>query len=158
MSAIDIETAMHHLLAEPEDQDLVQAMLDAAEESAAQFIQRRIYADQVSLDADRLLVPELRANARAVYDQAIAAADEVSTGCDRQSAIKDAEFIYGVALVDADSRVYGVVLNPAIQAACLLILGHLFANREDVIVGSAVAEMPMGSRPLLMPYRIKMGV
>ena len=43
MSVIAIDIAMHHLHAEPDDQVLVQAQLDAAEEAAMQFLNRRFY-------------------------------------------------------------------------------------------------------------------
>jgi hypothetical protein len=52
----------------------------------------------------------------------------------------------------------GVVINPAIQAALLLIVGHLYANREDVLAGVSVAQLPHGSQYLLMPYRVGMGI
>ena len=52
----------------------------------------------------------------------------------------------------------GIVINPAIQAALLLIVGHLYANREDVLAGVSVAQLPNGSQYLLMPYRVGMGV
>lgn len=55
MSVIAIDLAMHHLLAEPEDQALVQAQLDAAEEAAIQFLNRRFYLDQVALDEARAI-------------------------------------------------------------------------------------------------------
>lgn len=113
MSVIAIETAMQHIYAEPEDQNLVQLYLDAAEDQAMQFMQRRFYADTDTLAA---------------------------------------------AVLDGTAGEDPILLNASIKAACLLILGHLFANREDVAVGVSVAELPMGSRALLMPYRIKMGV
>ncbi|WP_341522206.1 head-tail connector protein [Pseudomonas sp. G.S.17] len=51
-----------------------------------------------------------------------------------------------------------IVVNPSITAACLLLAGHLYANREDVATGVSVTQMPMGSTFLLMPYRANMGV
>ena len=52
----------------------------------------------------------------------------------------------------------GIVINPAIQAALLLICGHLYANREDVVVGVSATQLPNGAQYLLQPYRIGMGV
>lgn len=52
----------------------------------------------------------------------------------------------------------GIVINAAIQAALLLIVGHLYANREDVLAGVSVAQLPHGSQYLLQPYRTGMGV
>ncbi|QRX82247.1 head-tail connector protein [Glaciimonas sp. PAMC28666] len=51
-----------------------------------------------------------------------------------------------------------MVINALIQAGMLLILGHLYANREDVVVGASVSEVPHGSHALLMPYRAQLGV
>ena len=52
----------------------------------------------------------------------------------------------------------GIVINAAITAAMLLIAGHLYANREDVVVGASVAKLPNGAQYLLQPYRSGMGV
>ena len=52
----------------------------------------------------------------------------------------------------------GIVINSAIQAALLLIVGHLYANREDVVVGVSATQLPNGAQYLLQPYRIGMGV
>ena len=41
-----------------------------------------------------------------------------------------------------------------IRQAGLLLLGHWFEHREDVVAGVSVAEMPMASRSLLAPYEI----
>lgn len=50
-----------------------------------------------------------------------------------------------------------MVINAAVRAAILLILGHLYANREDV-VSTAVNKLPGGAHSLLFPYRVGMGV
>ena len=41
----------------------------------------------------------------------------------------------------------------AIKQAMLLIIGHLYENRQDVVTGTQVNEIPMASRYLLEPYR-----
>lgn len=51
-----------------------------------------------------------------------------------------------------------MVINRAITAACLLMLGKLFSNREDVVLGVAVVDLPRGAEHLLQPYRIGMGI
>lgn len=45
-------------------------------------------------------------------------------------------------------------LPPAIKAALLLILGTLFDNEADVVVGRSVASLPMTAEKLLQPWRI----
>lgn len=42
----------------------------------------------------------------------------------------------------------------AIKQAILLIVGHLYENRQDVIVGSQVNQLPLASQYLLNPYTI----
>ena len=51
-----------------------------------------------------------------------------------------------------------MIVNDAINAAILLIVGHLYANREDVIVGVAAYQLPGGAKSILNPYRIIPGV
>jgi hypothetical protein len=151
MSVIDIELAMHHLLAEPDDQVLIQAQLDAAEEAAEQFIQRRFFLDQATLDVAKANVAARLSACRLSYDAAKAGADLIQHD-------DQAWRTYIEAVEDIDMDAYGIVINPAIRAACLLKLGHLYANREEVVTGSTVAELPLASKSLLMPYRIRMGV
>lgn len=51
-----------------------------------------------------------------------------------------------------------MVVNAAIKAAILLLVGHLFANREEAAVGLSVAALPVNSRLLLQPYRVGLGI
>ncbi|MEQ7920243.1 head-tail connector protein [Xanthomonas sp. WHRI 1810A] len=113
MNAISLEVAMLHLRAEEDDRTHVQVLLEAAEDAAEQYLNRKFYADAQSL------------------------ASAVLRG-------------------DADRN--PVVVNASIKAACLLILGNLYSNREDVVVGTTASEIPMGSRSLLTPYRVGWGV
>jgi len=40
-----------------------------------------------------------------------------------------------------------------IKQAMYMIIGHLYENRQDVVTGTQVNEMPKGSEYLLQPYR-----
>ncbi|OYQ76051.1 head-tail connector protein [Wohlfahrtiimonas chitiniclastica] len=51
-----------------------------------------------------------------------------------------------------------IVINSSIKAAVLLVLGTLYENRENEIVGSITSPLKFGTKALLDPYRIKMGV
>lgn len=51
-----------------------------------------------------------------------------------------------------------MVANIEVQAAVLLTVGHLYNNREDVVIGAAVADLPHGARDFLQPYRVGLGV
>ncbi|MBA6150075.1 MULTISPECIES: head-tail connector protein [Pseudomonas] len=158
MSVIAIDLAMHHLLAEPEDQVLVQAQLDASEEAAMQFLNRRFYLDQVTLDGARAGVSASLQQAKEANSAAVAAAEAEQDYTLRCRLLDHARQALADAYDQADAIAYGMVLNPSIQAACLLKLGHLFANREDVVTGTIATELPLASQHLLMPYRIRMGV
>ena len=45
-------------------------------------------------------------------------------------------------------------LPPAIKAAVLLILGTLYDNESDQIVGRSVSELSLTAEKLLLPWRI----
>lgn len=158
MSVIAIDLAMHHLLAEPEDQALVQAQLDAAEGAAMNFLNRRFYLDQVGLDQARAGVPAAMLAAKEANAASVAAAEQEQDRTLRCRLLDHARQALADAYDQADAIAYGMVINPAIQAACLLKLGHLFANREEVVTGTIATELPLSSQHLLMPYRIRMGV
>lgn len=158
MSVIAIDVAMHHLRADPEDQVLVQAQLDAAEATAMQFLNRRFYLDQVTLEEARAGVSAALQQAKDEHAAAVAAAEVEQDHTLRCRLLEHARQALAEAYDKGDAIAYSMVLNSAIQAACLLKLGHLFANREDVVVGVTVTELPIASQHLLMPYRIRMGV
>ncbi|WP_140920890.1 head-tail connector protein [Limnobaculum xujianqingii] len=48
----------------------------------------------------------------------------------------------------------GLVLTDDVKAAMLLYIGHLYENREAVIVGSTPVKLPLAVDALLQPYRI----
>lgn len=45
-----------------------------------------------------------------------------------------------------------------IRAAMLLHIGSLYAHREQVVVGSTVAQLPWGAQELLRPHRMHLGL
>ena len=53
---------------------------------------------------------------------------------------------------DVGTDATGLVMTKDIKVAVLLQVGAFYADREDM------SEMPTGSRVLLNPYRIEMGV
>lgn len=63
---------------------------------------------------------------------------------DREDAIE----VLFVAGYGADST----AIPAAIKAAVLLMIGNLYENREDVVIGQTAIPLPQGSRSLLGPY------
>ena len=62
------------------------------------------------------------------------------------------------AVLDGTAGDHPMVCNDLVRAAMLLMLGHLWANREDVITGTIATQLPSGARALLAPLRKGMGV
>jgi len=52
----------------------------------------------------------------------------------------------------------GQPLPYAVRAAMLLMLGHVYANREAVVSGPAVTTLPLGVEALLRPLRVRLGM
>ncbi|MFZ5762838.1 MAG: head-tail connector protein [Thermodesulfobacteriota bacterium] len=42
----------------------------------------------------------------------------------------------------------------SIKAAMLLMIGHLYENREESVAGVSIAALPMGAEALLAPFRL----
>lgn len=60
--------------------------------------------------------------------------------------------------LDATTSPAEAAVPEDIQTAILLHVGHLYAHRETVVVGETVSELPMGTRELLRPYRVLLGM
>lgn len=164
MSVIALQLAMDHLRAEDDDSELVQAYLDAAEEAAVAFLQRRFYADAAALALAQTGIAEqrhalitryqerVRAGSGSMYMPLPGMADQTRQ---RLANLED-QFLEDLAQLAAVE--HGMVINAAIQTACLLTLGHLYNNREDSIIGVSVVALPLGSRTFLAPYRRGLGL
>lgn len=113
MDLVTIEQLRAHCRAESEDDALLTVYGEAAEQAAADFLNRRVYADADALAA---------------------------------------------AVLDGSAGDDPIVVNDAIRAAVLLLAGHLYRNREDVITGTIATKMPMGAHTLLWPHRVGIGV
>lgn len=112
---VTIEEARAHCRADSDDDTMLEVYGAAAEESAQNFLNRRVYKDAGTL-------------AQAVRDN-VAGDDPM-------------------------------VVTPVIKAAVLLILGHLYRNREEVVIGNSAgaAQLPMGATAILWPHRVGLGV
>ena len=151
MSIVSIETAMHHLRADADDTVDVQHKLDAAQEIAEQFIGRRIYATDAGLDA--------AIDANAIEMNALDSLRICALSGDVNS------YAVKTKLERIESQMYeklmiarGIVTNPGIEVAILLILGTLYEHREDVVIGASIVRLPQAAEHRLQPYRRIMGL
>lgn len=52
-----------------------------------------------------------------------------------------------------------MVVNDSIKASIMLLVGHLYSNRESTVdPRTEMVELPMGVSYLLTPYRMGMGI
>lgn len=158
MSLVDLPTAKAHVRDEEATDLQVTPYLNAAELSAVNFLNRKVYATQNELDMAIAAVPAALLTAGTTYEAAILAADAITDQVASAAAAQYATGVYALAQDDARATRSGMVVNDAVKAAILLIFGSLYENRQDVVAGVTVAQIPMGSQYLLQPYRVAMGV
>ncbi|MDF4005315.1 phage gp6-like head-tail connector protein [Luteibacter sp. PPL552] len=154
MSLLSLDQAKAHCRVGsgyPDDQ--IQPYVDAAEVAAVAYLNRAVFASQGDLDAARDALPATAAASDAAYQAAVTAAAAMPNVVQRQTAIDVAEARRDESSITSTRVVEGIVVNAAILSAIRLTLGHLFTNREAVVVGAPVAELPLGATMLLRPYR-----
>lgn len=137
----------------------IQLLIDNAESYVAGFLDRDIYEDDTARTTARTAAPTTfaagLADITARTTAAMAETDE---------ALRSA--LLAAIAQDARSNLYtyqramaGVVVNGRIRAGILLMIGHLYANAEAVIVDQGVQalELPLGVTNLLFNDR-RLGV
>lgn len=154
MSLISLVLAKVHLRVEHCEEDmLIQAYLNAAEQTAIQYLNRNVYADSAALAAAIAAAPATLTAATATYDAAVAVAEAMENETESDIALEAAELAYAKAQNEARATHNGIVINDAIEAAVLLHTGQLYDNRESV-TRATLSVVPMGWDVLLQPYRV----
>jgi uncharacterized phiE125 gp8 family phage protein len=159
-----------------EDDAYVSALITAARQAAENYLNRPIALATYELRGDAfdvtLPVSPVAAVASVTFVDAAGAVQTVDPAGYELAGTVDAPVLRvayggswpsGVRGQDDDVRVRFTagwatadLLKPIYQAI-LLLIGHLYENREDTTALN-LSELPMGSRYLLTPYRIWMGV
>ncbi|URL59618.1 phage gp6-like head-tail connector protein [Luteibacter flocculans] len=114
---------------------------------------------------DLITIEEARAHCRADSDDDAmlevygAAAEESVQNFLNRRVFKDSDAL-AAAVLDDSAGDDPMVVTPVVKAAALLILGHLYRNREEVVMGdsAAAAQLPVGATTLLWPHRVGLGV
>lgn len=161
---ITVSAAIAHLrLSDDYPASQLEVYCLAAEQSAQQFLNRRVFATAALLAAAVAAVPSAVAAASAACSSALVVADALEDSEARAMArehafasLRDAkwraqETYQGLAL---DDPVHGKV----IEAAMLLIVGHLYSERVDSNASNSVEQLPKASQLLLFPLRVGLGV
>jgi multidrug efflux pump subunit AcrA (membrane-fusion protein) len=156
MSFVTLAEAKLHLRAtDGTDEDaLIGLYINAAEQAAIKAMDRGVYADNTALQAAMTAAPAALTAATAAKEAAVAAAEALTDADEKAAALQVAETAYMRALVAYRQVFDGIVVNDQIKAAVLLTVGHLYANREDVVVGASVSALPHGADCLLQPFKV----
>lgn len=159
MALIDLAAARAHLRVEDDYPDAqIQPYIDASVDAAQRFLNRNIYENAGALAAAVANMPTKLQEAADARQAAIDAAKEIEDGTIRCAMLDQAEFAYKEARQAIRMAGMGCVINPSLSAAILLICGHLFENRQDVVTGVSVAEVPLASQYLMIRYRVGWGI
>jgi len=155
MSFVSISEAKLHLRVDNTDEDvMIGIYISAAEQSAVMAMDRGVYFDDAALQAAIAAAPDALSAATTAYTAAVAAAGEMADATEKNAALRAAEMAYMRAQVAHRQTFDGIVANDQIKAAVLLTVGHLYANREDVVVGVSVSALPAGVDCLLQPFKV----
>lgn len=151
---ITLEMAKAHLrVVGPDDDADITPKADAAEKIAIAHLNRAVFTDKASLDTAIAQVPAALAAAQAAYVAACDAADLVDDSELRLMERSYATEVRRDARIAAQAVRNGLVIDSAITAAMLLILGSLWEAREDVVIGASVAALPFGAYAILNQHR-----
>jgi len=161
MMLVTLDQVRAQCRANDDEDDQITLYANAAEAAAIAFLNRNVYTDADALKAAIDGVPEAMATANAAKQAAYDAARglEDATAC--CIACEAADYAYGLAVENARRTYAGMVVNDYIRAAVLLIAGHLYRNREEVVIGTSAVgavQLPVGAYTLLWPYRVGLGV
>ena len=155
MSFVQLAEAKLHLRVDGTDEDaLIGLYINAAEQAAVKAMDRGVYADNTALQTAMAAAPAALTAATAAKEAAVTAAEAMTDADEKAAALKAAENAYMRALVAYRQVFDGIVVNDQIKAAVLLTVGHLYANREDVVVGVSVTALPAGVDCLLQPFKV----
>lgn len=179
---VTLNEAKVHLRVDPDlsdDNALITSLIKAATETAQGFTHRQFVSATYELRFDifpqviNLLRPPLisvtsvkyldDAGATQTVDTAVYEVDKFSTvGRIRPKASQSwpstGDFM-GAVIIEYIAG-YGVAaaVPKDILSAILLMIGHLYEHREDVLVGVAGNQIPRGANNLLFPHRILLGI
>lgn len=155
MSFVQLSAAKLHLRVDGTDEDaLIGIYINAAEQAAIKAMDRGVYADGTALQTARTDAPAALTAATAEKDAAVVKAEAMTDANEKAAALQVAETAYMRALVAYRQVFDGIVVNDQIKAAVLLTVGHLYAHREDAVVGASVSALPNGADHLLQPFKV----
>ena len=155
-SLVTLDEARSHCKSDPADDAALQRALDAAEKTVQNRCGRFFYADQTALDTAVAGVAAAQVAANALYTTEMAAAAALGTVEDVADAEAAAANKLRVTKLRLSYIADGEVVSDEVISAILLVCGHLYRNREEVLTGqnAAAIALPMGVDALLASHRV----
>lgn len=164
-SPITLELARQHLRlgSATYDDQIIAAKLDmavaVAEDLTGRIIREKKVRFDVSIPSDapivRLIVPTTRIERLSVSHSSIPEADYTLLEDDYNPMLIMEPQYAGLCIVVTAIVGYNKDnIPPAIKAAILLILGTLYDNESDNLVGRSVSELSLTAEKLLLPWRV----
>lgn len=176
---IDLQEAKDHLRVDTDAEDaLIKRLIAAARRRAEQFTRRALITQtwELHLDAfpgeDRFVVPKpsLRSVTSITYDPD----DDTVQTLDPSVYRVDTDAEPGRVLLATSASWPDDTLEPGpavtvtfeagygdagdvpedIVQGMLFIVGHLYENREEVVIGTTATSLPMAAEAMLWPYRV----
>lgn len=163
---ISLELAKAHLRVDSSthDDELIAAKLEmavaVAEDMTGRIIREKVVVFDVLLAADDTILVRLPIRTAEILElshaqQPIAEEDYTLLNSDYEDILfVDANYQGKQITVKAVVGYSKEDMPPAIKAAILLILGTLYDNESDNIVGRSVSELSLTAEKLLLPWRI----
>lgn len=152
MDFVSIVEVRQHCKADAADDAILTICADGAEAAAVAFLNRNLYVDNAALTAALAAVD--MSGIHSAYEDAIEAADAITSDLDKQYAIDKANIALHTAQYDASMVLDGMVIVQNIKSAILLITGHLYRNRDSTPMKSGdPVDIPNAVEWLLRPYR-----
>lgn len=177
---ISIAEVKRHLRVDIEDDDvLIMQLITAVRTHVEQHILRRALVTQTwdyYLDAfpasNQIVIP--MPSLQSVTSISYTDANDVTSTLDASSYVVDTVNEPGRVMLKASASWPSTTLAPLngvairfvagyglaaavpqmIKQAILLTIGDLYENRENIVVGTIVTELPIGAKLLLWPYRV----
>jgi len=163
---LTLELARQHLRVgdSTHDDALILSKLEmavaAAEDMTGRIIRERTVVFNVLLTTDDTLLVQLPAHTSRVTELSVAGESipedkYTHLGSDYDDTLLvDGQYEGKRVIVKAVVGYSQSTIPPAIKAAILLILGTLYDNESDQIVGRAVSELSLTAEKLLLPWRV----
>lgn len=146
---IDLDLVRQHLKAdEGVEDDLIEQYFASARSACEGYCNRKLYDEAADQISDYTAALAALVDAQEARDAAIEAAGDddllKQIATDRYTSARSAVLF----------RCNGIVINDIIIAAMLLMTGHFYRNRQEVVAGqyAGATQIPAGAKRLLEPY------